>query len=164
LNWMVTLALVVSFSSLLIAVYSIAIVLRMSGLLHAILSTASVNHRIRKALEKASQKPRKRYIVFLVEASENVEEHSLAKAIIEVGKEVMGYDGLVDSGLHLVHYDPMNKLGVVRVRHTYKYHALAILGLIREIGGVKVRLIPLRTSGTLKRALKHVGVKKSKAT
>ncbi|MCE4600696.1 MAG: hypothetical protein F7C38_03945 [Desulfurococcales archaeon] len=159
MDWLVPL-LVVDIILIIFMIYIYSIVSRVRKTLKGLLTAASINHRIRKAVEETSQKPRRRYIVFTIETTENIDERSLARAIIKTAEEILGEVGLVDSGIHLVYYDPVKRLGVIRVKHLYKYHALAILGLVRDVNGVKIRILPLGTSGTLKKALKRVGARK----
>ncbi len=158
-SWL-TLLLATNLILIIFIIYIYNIVSKIRKTLRGLLTAASINHRMRKAIEKTSQKPRRRYIVFTIETTERIEERDLAKAIVNTAEEVLGRVGLVDSGIHLVYYDPVKRLGVVRVKHLYKYHALAILGLVRDVNGAKIRILPLGTSGTLKKALKRVGARK----
>ncbi|MCE4604672.1 MAG: hypothetical protein F7B20_06885 [Aeropyrum sp.] len=109
--------------------------------------------RIRRRL---GSRPRKRYIAFEVLARDDKPpdkiqlEHSLRK----VYKEVFGLKALAVSRLRIVEYDEKAGRGVLEVRREYKYHALAALGLLRRAGGREVLVVPLRTSGTIKGALR----------
>lgn len=153
-------AIAVASVSLLVSLYTLYRVESLARRISRLISAASSEARVLKEFREAASKPRKRYIVFEVQSTREYSEKEVAKAIIAAAREVLGETGLVDSGLHLIAYYPERRIGILRVRNTYKYRALAILGLVRDIRGEKVRLVPLYTSGTLKKALKRAGVRK----
>lgn len=47
-------------------------------------------------------------------------------------------------------FDAQHSLGIVRVRHTEKEKAIELLNTIKKIGGREVKVVTLRTSGTIK--------------
>ncbi len=51
---------------------------------------------------------------------------------------------------HLTVFDAPRSIGVVRVKHTDKERAIELLNSIRSIGGRDVKVVTLRTSGTIK--------------
>lgn len=153
-------ALIIAVAAFLTSLYALYIIMGIKRRFSSLLSAMSVNSKIIESIRETAKKPRKRYIVFEVQSGKNHSEKEVAKAIIEEAREVLGQTGLVDSGIHLVIYDAERRIGVLRVKNTYKYQALAILGMVRSIGDERVRLIPLYTSGTLKKALKRAGVRK----
>lgn len=125
---------------------------RATILLEEVLEAAGARERIARALSKARERPRDRYIVFEVASSGKPRLEDLEEAIRTVALSVLGATGYVDSRLRLIDYDETSRRGILRVRNTYKYHALAILGLIRRAGRVPVVLVPLSTHGTIRRA------------
>jgi len=146
------LAMLIAIVASLYAVYTAR---RTRALLENVLEAASLRERIARSLARARVKPKHRYIVFEVASSRRVPRDELARKIREVATKTLGLTGLVDSGLQLIEYDESTRRGILRVRHTYKYHALAILGLVREVSGERVLLVPLATSGTLRKARKE---------
>jgi len=78
----------------------------------------------------------------------------LEKYIRERFRVLFGETNLVKADPQLIYYDPGIKRGVIRVAHTYKDQLIALLGSIREINGVKTLIIPLKSTGTIKRARK----------
>jgi len=137
------------------SLYAVYTAKRARALLEALLEAASLRERIARSLARARIKPKHRYIVFEVASARRVPREELAKKIRETAMKTLGLTGLVDSGLQLVEYDEATRRGIIRVKHNYKYHALAILGLVREVNGERVLLVPLATSGTLRKARKE---------
>lgn len=156
----IAITLGVAVAALVASLYAIYSVARVRGRITSILNAIIVNYKVTARLAEASRKPRRRYIVFEVQSTEPHGEKEVAKAIIRVAKEVLGEAGLTDSGIHVIAYYPERRIGVLRVKNTYKYQAMAILGMVRRIGGEPARIIPIYTSGTLKKALKRAGLRK----
>ncbi|MEB3846713.1 MAG: Rpp14/Pop5 family protein [Desulfurococcales archaeon] len=146
----------VALAAIITSIYALIEARRAKKYLLHLLKAASLQERLAKSLARVKEKPRKRYIVFRVETGRNIDEKDLAKAISEKFRVVLGEAGFTASGAHLVYYNPVLRAGVLRVRSDYKYPALAVLGMIREIGGERARIIPLGTSGTLRSALKRL--------
>ncbi|MCE4624461.1 MAG: hypothetical protein F7C35_01170 [Desulfurococcales archaeon] len=122
-------------------------------LLEAAISTARIRElsRIRRIL---SRKPRRRYIVFTIISEADLNEKRLQQEIIRLSRRIIGSAGLANSGIQLVYFNPITRRGVLRVRAQYKNVALGVLGLLREVDGEHVIVVPLITSGTIKRAKK----------
>lgn len=95
---------------------------------------------------------RKRYVVFAVVSDHELSNRVLEKAIRERFRILFGESNLVKADPQLVYYDPSIKRGVIRVSHTYKDQLIALLGSIREINGARILIIPLKSTGTIKRA------------
>ena len=150
------LALAASLASIVVALYAVYKARKTAGLVEAALVAASMRERIARSLARAERRPRNRYIVFEVGTPLHISREELAREIREAAVNVLGLSGLIDSGLQLIEYDEDARTGILRVRNTYKYHALAILGLVRRVGDAEVMLVPLGTSGTLRRARKLV--------
>ncbi len=147
---------VVALAAMITSVYALVEARRAKKHLLYLMKAASLQERLARSLARVKEKPRKRYIVFRVETSRDIDEKDLAKAISEKFRAVLGEAGFTASGAHLVYYDPVLRAGVLRVRSDYKYPALAVLGMTRRIGGERARIIPLGTSGTLKSALRKL--------
>ncbi len=153
-EYVVLFSAVASLASLIVALYSYRTATRTRETLQAVVKAASLNSRIARALSKARDKPRRRYIVFRVEGGV-VDEKKLERAILETASKVLGAAGVAASGIRLVYFDEEKGYGILRVRSDYKYHALAILGLVRSVNGGKILLVPVSTSGTIKSALRR---------
>lgn len=124
---------------------------RISATLSALLGGASRYRDIAKARQKMASRPRRRYIVFEVVPG-GVSEGELREAIVSTTRRIAGETGLALSGLALILYNEETSRGVIRVRHTHKNLALAVLGLTRHVSGKRVLLVPLASTGSLKRA------------
>jgi ribonuclease P/MRP protein subunit POP5 len=95
---------------------------------------------------------RKRYIVFAILSEKRFDKKVLEKTIRDYWAKYLGSIMLTKADPQIIYYEPSINRGVLRVAHKYKYHAIALLGFIREINGSKCLVIPLKTTGTLKKA------------
>lgn len=109
-----------------------------------------------RAKKLLSRRPKKRYIAFEVLVPEGGPpgELELERAISQSFYDLFGKATLALARLRLAFYDDTTGRGVLAVRREYKYHALAAMGMTRSAGGREVLVIPIRTSGTIKGALR----------
>ncbi len=135
--------------------YVVAPKYRILGQAVAALSTSA---RCLRALEKASKKPRRRYIAFYIvtEDGKAPDPRELERSIRESLERLAGLIGVAESNISLVYYDPEKPAGIIRATNTTKYLVLAALGLTRRVGRKRVLLVPVRTAGTIKRAKKAI--------
>jgi len=99
-----------------------------------------------------ARKRGRRYVVFEVLGTEPVGFEELKGAIEGTVRRVYGELGSAMFGVKLIEYDEVRRRGVLRVRRDFKLYALAVLGLVRSSNGRRLLLIPLSTTGSLKRA------------
>ncbi|ADI32701.1 Rpp14/Pop5 family protein [Staphylothermus hellenicus] len=109
--------------------------------------------------KEAISKPgkiRKRYIVFAILSSSDfkIDKIKIEKSIRSYWEKLLGRISLVKADPQLIYFDPSIKRGVLRVAHTYKDEALAVLGTIKKINSHECLVVPLKTTGTLKKARK----------
>ncbi len=95
---------------------------------------------------------KKRYIVFEVLGVEPVKFEELRDAIMGTVRRVYGELGEARLRVKLIEYDEVRRRGILRVRREFKLHALAVLGLTRDFNGRRLLLVPISTTGSLKRA------------
>ncbi len=105
---------------------------------------------------KKMKKLRRRYIVFSIISGEKIDKKELEETLREHLERLYGIIGLMRSDPQIVYYDPLLKRGVIRVRHVEKRLVIAALSTIREINGKKVLIIPVKTTGTIKKAKKYM--------
>lgn len=118
-----------------------------------ILSSIIRYRDLRNMANILSRRPRKRYIVFEVMSSvEEVDWRGLESEIRGVVSKVLGLHGLAESGVKLVYYNESSRRGVLKVRESYKYQVIGLLGLVRSLNGAPVMLTPITVTGSLKRA------------
>ncbi len=107
-----------------------------------------------QALEKIGR-IRKRYIVFsVVSEGKPLTRKAIEEGIRRAFKELYGETILVRADPQIVYYEPSVKRGVIRVAHLYKDQMIALLGSIKNIDDTKVLIIPVKTTGTIKKARK----------
>ena len=97
---------------------------------------------------------RKRYIVFYVMGNGSLDKKKINNAVRSTWKNYLGEFSLIKADPQVIVFDQKLARGILRVAHVYKKEAIAILGLIRNIDETEVLLIPLKTTGTLKKARK----------
>lgn len=111
-------------------------------------------------LEKLRRRRRRRYIAFIVvyEGEQPPSPQEVERAIIRAAERLAGQLTVALARLQLVYYDPERAAGILRASHDTKYLVLAALGLVRRIGDKRAVIIPVRTSGTIKRAKRALAV------
>ncbi len=127
---------------------------RAAGLLELALKLEARYREASRAARRLSRKPRRRYIVFEVIPASVADAESLEETFRNVLKDLKGLTGLAEAGIKVIEYNPETGRGILRVRKGYKYLALAVLGLVRRINGERVLVLPLATTGSIKRARK----------
>jgi len=99
---------------------------------------------------------RKRYVVFEVVTSSEVSEEDVRAAIEDSFKRLFGEVGYAGAEPKLIFYDKVARRGIVRVRSTGLQNLMAALSVIRKVGSAEAMVVPLRTSGTIRKARKYI--------
>lgn len=111
----------------------------------------------RGELEKGRvKKLRKRYVVFAALCENKVEYNDVNNAIKEAFVKLYGEVTAQKASPRLLLFDEERQRGVVRVLHLYTDHFIALLGYIRRIGNTNCILIPLKVTGTVKKARRYL--------
>ena len=97
--------------------------------------------------------PRKRYVAFTVEAGSSSPPLSRA-AMVEALDAACASAGLPEAR-RLTTFD--GRSGIVRCTNLDRDALLGALGGIRAVGGAPARVVPVATSGTIKKAKSHLG-------
>ncbi|MBD3209886.1 hypothetical protein GF318_00720 [Candidatus Micrarchaeota archaeon] len=92
---------------------------------------------------------KKRYIAFEYRGQEKGEK-ALRHAIYAEALKFFGEYGLSEAALKLVEYDSSKKRGILRCGRSYADRVLGFLSLVDSLSGSEARLVPLKSSGTLK--------------
>jgi ribonuclease P/MRP protein subunit POP5 len=124
---------------------------KLARVLAALLDSTTRERNIVRVRSRLARRPRRRYIVFEALPG-GFREDDVRDAIESTAARLAGELGLALSGLALIEYRADTSRGVLRVRHEYKNLALAVLGLARSVGGQRALLVPIATTGSLKRA------------
>ena len=132
---------------------------RIEALEHVIGRALEVLEDIEEA-RRLKEKRRRRYISALIISDSRlpvdprVVQASIEEAIRELGGEIL----LADARPHLVYYDPVRGAIIVRTNHLALDAVIAALVTVRRIGGIRARIVPLRTAGTLSSARRALGI------
>ncbi len=102
--------------------------------------------------KKARNRARKRYIVFRLLSPETVGHSDIENAIKAAIRKLYGDYGLSLSRMYLAIYEPSTGYGVLRVSHLWKDRVIIALSFVRNVEGRPALIIPIRTSGSIKRA------------
>lgn len=111
------------------------------------------------AIRLLARRRRRRYIVFFVVSDGGViEPNSVEEAILRAVERLGGQLTVALGSIRLVYYHPEKKAGIIAATHDTKYLVLAAMGLVRRIGESRVVLVPVKTTGTVRRAKKSIGL------
>jgi len=150
-------ALVVACISMVLVVYTYLGLGRVKKVITYIASSRSLR-RLQEIIEK-KRRLRSRYVIFRVLPL--CSNYSISREVVEEGivskfKELFGLVNLRRAGVSVIYFDEGKLIGVVRVKHVFRMQLLTALGLVKELGGCGVVIVPIRTTGTLKRARKYI--------
>ena len=106
----------------------------------------------RLAFRSIVRKPRKRYLVFQVLSEKPLSKDSVQEVFNRVFSEFFGLIGGGEANPKLVLYDEKSMRGVLRFVHTQRSKVLFALAMVSEITNGEVGFIPLKITGTLRKA------------
>ena len=96
-------------------------------------------------------KPRKRYLLFHVEAETGrLEEQKIKGEVYESFKKLFGVTGLSKAGIRWVKFNPEQGFGIIRCSQEMVPQLRTSLAVIKNLENRKVRVCTVRVSGTLK--------------
>jgi ribonuclease P/MRP protein subunit POP5 len=101
-------------------------------------------------------KAKKRYVVFATICEERVSEREIEEAIRNNLVKHFGVDIYRKASPRIILYDIESGRGVIRVLHTCTNHLIATIGLVKQVGKTRCLIIPIRTTGTLKKAREYI--------
>lgn len=147
-------AIVLSITSILVSAYILLSYRRELNLLRRLVKLLA-KRKYKDVLGK-TKKLRKRYIVFTIVSEHSFSRKEIEEAVRKNINKVYGFIGLARADPKLVYYEPSLKKGVIRTSHLEKELVITALSLVREVNGKKLVIIPLKTTGTIKRAKKYL--------
>jgi len=127
--------------------------LKLANLTKLVKSLHALSHA-KLIVEKPRRKLRKRYVVFAVLSEKKHSKNDVEKAIRNTFREYFGELLLASCDPQLIYFDSERQRGVIRCTHSCKMQVLAALALIREIEHEKCLIVPIRVTGTIKKARK----------
>ena len=104
------------------------------------------------AIKNVVRKPRKRYLVFQVLTENVLSKSDVEKVFNKVFNEFFGIIGGGEANPKLVLYDEKSMRCVLRFVHTQRSKVLFALAMVSEVTDGKIGFIPLKITGTLKKA------------
>lgn len=117
-----------------------------------IVKLCAVLLRAREERSEVVKKLRRRYVVFSAICEDRVGFSELQEAVSSKFCELFSENMYYKASPQLVLFDENTQRGVYRVTHLYLDYLIAALGLVKSVRGRKCILVPLRTTGTLKKA------------
>ncbi|ACR42002.1 Rpp14/Pop5 family protein [Saccharolobus islandicus] len=101
----------------------------------------------------------KRYIVFYVIAESKVKGDDLERVVRNSLKDLLGNVWLNIANPKVVTYKEDTQEGIISTNRIGYKAVLASLPFAKEINGNKILIVPRRTTGSLKKAKKLIGLK-----
>ncbi|MEM2021187.1 MAG: Rpp14/Pop5 family protein [Zestosphaera sp.] len=120
------------------------------------LTSRTIRHVVEKL--KGRKKRGKRYlIVRLVGASDDLDCSKLQRYIDEAFIELYGKVSYSKASPRVLYINRDSSKAIIRVRTPYKWEVLTVMGILERNGVVK-SVIPERSTGTYRKARKHVEI------
>ncbi len=101
----------------------------------------------------------KRYIVFYVISDKNVKGMDVEKEIRKAVKELLGSMWLEIANPRVILFREDTQEGIISTNRVGYKVVIASMPLVKEVSGTKTLMVPRRTTSSLKRAKKIIGMK-----
>ncbi|AOL15759.1 ribonuclease P [Sulfolobus sp. A20] len=101
----------------------------------------------------------KRYIVFYVISDKNVKGIDVEKEIRKAVKELLGSIWLEIANPRVIFFREDTQEGIISTNRAGYKVVIASIPLVKEVSGTKALVVPRRTTSSLKRAKKIIGIK-----
>ncbi|MUM64452.1 ribonuclease P [Acidianus infernus] len=117
------------------------------------------NLYIRKIKNKKDIKS-KRYIVFyIISEDQKISQKNIEEAIRSAVKELLGSMWLEISNPRVIIYLNDSNEGIISTNRAGYKAVIASLPLVKAVDGKKVLIVPKRTTGSLKKAKRLIGIR-----
>lgn len=146
------LTLILIVISLIISISSLIITIRLNSKLRKITIVCKAYSNLGKKVVES--KVRKRYIVFKIIAEDKFSKNTVWESIKSFIVNNVGEIGFVNANPELIYFDEDIQTGVLRITHRYSKFVAGLINLIKEINGKKCLIIPVKITGTLRKAKK----------
>jgi len=149
-------------TSLCVSIISFILILKVRKLVELFrlgLRSRLLRSYIKSIEVRKKRRLRKRYMVFEIinyGRSLNISKEELDTLVKKYFKELFGTTELSRSGLALITIDKSKFRGILKYHSTYRTKVLMTLALLQVKEGLIVN--PLRTTGTLRKALKYTRI------
>lgn len=135
---------------------SLSLVLAIASLIIAILVYSKYD-RLKKLvlarfIKQDRRRIRKRYVVLRLVSSDVLKKEEVEDALSKVFIRFFGEAGYVKANPKLVFFDEKRGSCIVRINHIYVRALVSILWMIRDINGKECLVIPVKTTGTIRKA------------
>lgn len=107
-------------------------------------------------IKSAKKKLKKRYVVIRIVSKEILKKEEVEEAVSKAFIRVFGEMNYVKANPQLIYFDEKGGSCIVRVNHTYVRALLSVLWMINNINNKHCLMIPIKTTGTIRRAYRVV--------
>jgi len=103
----------------------------------------------------AGIREKERYIIFkVVSEKEKILKEEILMAIIYAVHSFLGDKIMSDANIYLIDWNENIGAGILKTNHKTKDNVIVALSLLSSINEIKTSIIPLNTTGTIKKAKK----------
>jgi len=144
---------------LIIALIALTLALRT----HYLASRIVKAYKLQRFLSGESHrivKPRKRYIAFIATCSKPVSKAEFEDSFKRLFIEYFGKALFHKASPQVILFLEDRQRGVIRVSHLFKDHAIAVLGMLKQVNESKCIVTPVKTCGTLKKCTEVIEKKR----
>lgn len=107
-----------------------------------------------KLVKPSGKRIRRRYVVIKLVSRDALRKEEVEEALSIVFTKVFGEVGYVKANPQLIYFDGNRGSCIVRVNHTHVKALLSVVWMIRSINNKQCLMIPVKTTGTIKKAYK----------
>lgn len=106
---------------------------------------------------------RERYIIFKVisEGNKEFSKEEILKGCLYAIRSFLGDKGMSDANVYLIDWNENLGVGILKTTHKTKDDVIVALSLLSTINETKISVIPLNTTGTIKKAKEIIASLKS---
>lgn len=95
---------------------------------------------------------RERYVIFKVISDKKFLKEEILSGILYAIHSFLGEKGMSDTNIYLIDWNENFNIGILKTSHKTKDDVIVALSLLSAINEIKISVIPLNTTGTIKKA------------
>jgi len=125
-------------------------------LLASALGSRAVKAYVKTVEAREERRERRRYLVVRLIHANKLGKAGLESLLLNAYEKLFGSSRTLTAGLKVIDLDEGAGTAIVRFKAQRKWEVLAALGAVENLSEGKVMVIPLRISGTLRKAKEYV--------